>query len=291
MTRISVGLCLLLPVLFGAFALPSLVHAASLNYTTATTIFLTSSATALTIAPGSVADALTVNATSVVVTLSGLTGGSFTITAPPSYDFSVSGGASAYSCMQGVASLTLSQAGTFTIVPLPQACTPAVTAPPAPPQTVGVAAGYAPSPATPAAPSLNTSSSTTTITSSSTYASISSLQALITSLTAQLNALLAEAGQEGVASPSPSSSPRFTRALYLGLTGTAVVDLQSFLAKTAAIYPEARVTGYFGALTQKAVQRFQAKYKIAKPGQSAYGYVGPATRAKFNALIGQGLNP
>ena len=75
------------------------------------------------------------------------------------------------------------------------------------------------------------------------------------------------------------------------MTSNAVKQLQKFLAKNSAIYPQGIVSGYFGTLTVKAVQRFQSRYGLAKPGQSVYGYVGPATRAKLNALIQNGLNP
>ena len=46
-------------------------------------------------------------------------------------------------------------------------------------------------------------------------------------------------------------------------------------------------TEYFGSLTEKAVQKFQTKYNIAKSGDSGYGYVGPKTRAKLNEVFGQ----
>ncbi len=39
------------------------------------------------------------------------------------------------------------------------------------------------------------------------------------------------------------------------------------------------MSGYFGALTEKAVKKFQAKYGI-----EAIGIVGPLTRTKLNAL-------
>jgi len=57
------------------------------------------------------------------------------------------------------------------------------------------------------------------------------------------------------------------------------------------LYPEGLITGYFGPLTEKAVQRFQLKYKIvnSKTPESdpGYGYVGPKTRGKLNELIGR----
>lgn len=53
------------------------------------------------------------------------------------------------------------------------------------------------------------------------------------------------------------------------------------------MYPEKLVTGYFGPLTLKAVQRFQTKYGIVSsgsPSTTGYGRVGPRTRAKLNEL-------
>lgn len=87
-------------------------HASPLNYATAEFISLTSPATTLTIATGSAADVLQVNAASVVVTLSSSTGGTFTLVSP-AYDLAVAtssgGGTATASCTQGVASATISQ--------------------------------------------------------------------------------------------------------------------------------------------------------------------------------------
>ena len=44
---------------------------------------------------------------------------------------------------------------------------------------------------------------------------------------------------------------------------------------------------FFGSLTEKAVQKFQIKYGLAKSGDAGFGYVGPKTRARLNSLIGQ----
>ena len=41
-----------------------------------------------------------------------------------------------------------------------------------------------------------------------------------------------------------------------------VKQLQKLLAQDTEIYPEGKTTGYYGALTRKAVQRFQKKYGI-----------------------------
>ncbi|HRY76670.1 MAG TPA: peptidoglycan-binding domain-containing protein, partial [Candidatus Paceibacterota bacterium] len=95
--------------------------------------------------------------------------------------------------------------------------------------------------------------------------------------------------QQGGTTPTPAISAgyKFTVGLALGDSGEGVRQLQIFLkTQGTAIYPEGLVSGYFGSLTQKAVQRFQEKYGIAKAGDAGYGYVGPVTRAKINALQG-----
>ena len=119
-------------------------HAAPLNFTSSTPIVITSPSTTLTIATGSVADSLTVNATSVVVGLSSADGGTFTLTSPD-HDLTVaktnSEGVLTATCATDlVDTLVLSQtsgATTYTIVPAAGACTPAATSTPSPP-TVAV---------------------------------------------------------------------------------------------------------------------------------------------------------
>lgn len=79
----------------------------------------------------------------------------------------------------------------------------------------------------------------------------------------------------------------FTRPLKRGSQGSDVRKLQEFLKKDPTTYPEGLVTGYYGALTEQAVQRFQKKYNIASVGIPGYGTVGPKTRAKLNALMSE----
>ena len=91
--------------------------------------------------------------------------------------------------------------------------------------------------------------------------------------------------------PAPAAVPApaggFTRSFSVGSRGDDVSALQSFLAQDAALYPEGTVSGYFGNLTRRAVERFQEKFDIAKAGDPGYGTVGPKTRAKLNELLGQ----
>ena len=114
-------------------------HAAPLFYANNTGIYLSTPGITFTIASGSSADGLVVNATSVAVTLSGTTGGSFSLTSSAA-DLSVatssSGGTVAMSCTSGVASTTISQnigSTVYTITPTGSPCivtsatTPSVT--------------------------------------------------------------------------------------------------------------------------------------------------------------------
>ena len=58
-----------------------------------------------------------------------------------------------------------------------------------------------------------------------------------------------------------------------------------------ALYPEATLSGYYGALTQAAVQRWQLKYNIVgsgTPASTGYGVVGPRTAAAIALLCSTG---
>ncbi len=107
----------------------------------------------------------------------------------------------------------------------------------------------------------------------------------IADLTHQLNELKSQ---------TPITVFSFSRNFGFGSQSDDVKKLQEFLANPpiggAAIYPEGIVSGYFGSLTQKAVQKFQCKYDIICSGTvyfTGYGSVGPKTRAKLNELIAQ----
>lgn len=74
-----------------------------------------------------------------------------------------------------------------------------------------------------------------------------------------------------------------TGQLDYGQTSNNVTNLQTFLASSSSIYPQGRITGYFGPLTKSAVMNFQNAYGIAQVGR-----VGPQTLAKINSLISSG---
>lgn len=70
--------------------------------------------------------------------------------------------------------------------------------------------------------------------------------------------------------------------------------MQKLLASDPAIYPEGKVTGYFGPLTRRAVERFQTKYGLVSSGSptiTGYGLVGPKTRAKLVEVFGGAVKP
>jgi len=74
-----------------------------------------------------------------------------------------------------------------------------------------------------------------------------------------------------------SANTPLTSYLGYGSTGADVYNLQTFLASNSDIYPAGLVTGYYGPLTQAAVQQYQLSYGI-----SMVGAVGPITLASVN---------
>jgi len=127
---------------------------------------------------------------------------------------------------------------------------------------------------------------------------IAQIQTQLLSLIAQLKVMVGDMVAKGEyvspalmafapnasAAPQTVTTPKITMGWSLGKTGEEVKTIQAILARDAAIYPEGIINGYFGPATQAAVQKFQVKYGIAKNGDAGYGNVGPATRAKMNAM-------
>ena len=83
-----------------------------------------------------------------------------------------------------------------------------------------------------------------------------------------------------------SSSGTINKRLTKGMKDEQVSTLQGWLSEDKDIYPEGVVSGYYGPMTQKAVQKFQEKYGIAGPDDEGYGDVGPKTRAKLSEIFG-----
>ena len=75
------------------------------------------------------------------------------------------------------------------------------------------------------------------------------------------------------------------RQLEVGMSGTDVSSLQTFLAQDPTIYPQGLVTGYFGFLTKSAVSNWQSANGI-----SAVGRIGPASLPVINAQMAGGMS-
>jgi len=84
--------------------------------------------------------------------------------------------------------------------------------------------------------------------------------------------------------PSVTFASALNRELSVGMSGTDVSVLQTFLAKDATIYPQGLVTGYFGFLTKSAVANFQSANNIPSVGR-----VGPQTLPVLNFQIENGI--
>jgi len=108
-------------------------------------------------------------------------------------------------------------------------------------------------------------------------ATTAELQAQAQALLAQVRALQAQySGNAGTA--TAGACPNLTRSLSRGISGNDVLRLQTFLARDPFIYPEAVLSGYFGPLTERAVQRWQVKFGVISSGPG-YGIAGPRTAA------------
>ncbi len=148
-----------------------------------------------------------------------------------------------------------------------------------------------------------TNSTTITVTPSTTLCSGSS------SLSSSGGGIISSGGSGGGGSYTPPTPPSavnpipaapeallhaavsaaFNRTLRPGITSVDVKRLQQLLVLISGVYPEGKVTGFYGSLTQKAVQRFQAKYNIVTsgtPSTTGFGALGPKTRAKLLELFG-----
>ncbi len=79
----------------------------------------------------------------------------------------------------------------------------------------------------------------------------------------------------------PAVDAAYTRDLTIGSTGSDVAELQAFLvSKGFLVMPVGVTPGYFGALTQAAVARYQVANGIVPPA----GYFGPLTRASVASM-------
>lgn len=92
-------------------------------------------------------------------------------------------------------------------------------------------------------------------------------------------------GSAANVSASSSSCPNLYRSLYRGLRGSDVTSLQQFLI-TQSLLSSDSATGYFGKLTEAAVQKWQTHNSIVTSGDvisTGFGLVGARTRASITA--------
>ena len=77
----------------------------------------------------------------------------------------------------------------------------------------------------------------------------------------------------------------FSVDMQLGDQSTEVAVLQDCLKADGEFPQNADSTGYFGPVTQTAVQAFQVKHGVVAVGAPGYGRVGPKTRAALNLIF------
>jgi len=132
----------------------------------------------------------------------------------------------------------------------------------------------------PETPALEAPSTVVTTTGGSTTTSAAP------STTAAIPAIPATPTTPTTSTPPTTHYQPLTRALTLGSRGDDVTTLQQMLAQDPTIY-QGEITGYYGPLTQAAVERFQIQHAIVSsgsPSTTGYGAVGPSTRAQLNTL-------
>lgn len=105
----------------------------------------------------------------------------------------------------------------------------------------------------------------------------------VAQLQAQIQALMAQLSAMQGGSSTASTGYTFNADLTVGSTGADVTALQNLLiSKGFLTMPAGVAEGYFGALTQSAVAKWQASAGISP----AAGYFGPKSRAAVNAMGG-----
>ncbi len=69
-----------------------------------------------------------------------------------------------------------------------------------------------------------------------------------------------------------------------------VSNLQRFLDRHSTVYPNGLITGYFGSLTEKAIEHFQEDHGIVATGTpetTGFGFLGPRTREEISREMEQ----
>lgn len=147
-------------------------------------------------------------------------------------------------------------------------------------------AGYYTTPSTPVYTTTSNSNATAQL-----YAQVQALLAQISALQAQQGVTGGTTAPVNTTPYNSAACPLIGRVLKLGTSGDDVTRLQQFLARDPSVYPEAVISGYYGSLTQAAVQRWQTKYNVVSsgtPDTTGFGVVGPRTAAAISLLCSTG---
>jgi hypothetical protein len=104
------------------------------------------------------------------------------------------------------------------------------------------------------APGAHAETTTTTATNTAMLEQIQALMAKLQELQKQLAAIRGEINTV------------LKENISEGLNNADVKKIQEILATDSAIYPEGKVTGYFGPLTKEAIKRFQVRHELEVTG-------------------------
>ena len=121
-----------------------------------------------------------------------------------------------------------------------------------------------------------------------TRTTIDALRAQIQTLIAQIAALKRKVVAPTAPFASSASCPNLTRNLSRGSRGSDVISLQQVLIAQGLLSRDS-ATGFFGAMTEASVQRWQTQNSIVADGAAnttGYGVVGVRTRAAIAARCG-----
>jgi len=111
----------------------------------------------------------------------------------------------------------------------------------------------------------------------------------------EINRQAAELAQQKKSKPTTTKTPTtYTQTkpnsltLTIGSENSRVSNLQRFLTQTVD-FTHPTITGYFGPVTARAVQKYQCRLNIVcsgSPTTTGYGQMGPSTRAAVSAKRG-----
>ena len=122
-------------------------------------------------------------------------------------------------------------------------------------------------------------------------AQVAELQQQVVQATAQEQSQTAPSVSD--ASPTSSTCPTIVRPLSQGSRGDDVLQLQQFLVSHEALSPDGK-TGFFGPLTEAAVQKWQSAHGVVSSGSAestGWGMVGSRTRMAILGICGGDITP